>query len=173
VVRGGKALKDGIPVPSRMPHGLIAVARDGESLRLVSALLLRALMPAMGLRRRVASYIVVSLSYRLKADAIAIEHRALSRLADEYDAAQARGELSVQGQHKSHVPSENMRASNEDIGISRKTVFEARQIRDAEKADPGIVQRTLDEQIERGEEPTAGGRKMKPLAFQPERQKGV
>jgi hypothetical protein len=36
VVRGGKALKDGIPVPSRMPHGLIAVARDGESLRLVS-----------------------------------------------------------------------------------------------------------------------------------------
>jgi hypothetical protein len=90
----------------------------------------------------------------LKADALAIEHQAACRLADEYDAAQERGELSVQGQHKSHVPSENMRASNEDIGLSRKTVFEARQIRDAEKADPGIVKRTLDEQIERGEEPT-------------------
>src|SRR5271154_1783915 len=51
------------------------------------------------------------------------------------------------------VPSENgfQPATAADIGLSRKTVFEARQIRDAEKAaDPGSVKRTLDEQIERG-----------------------
>jgi len=43
--------------------------------------------------------------------------------------------------------------SAKEINVSSKTVFEARQIRDAEKADPGIVERTLDEQLERGEEP--------------------
>ena len=92
----------------------------------------------------------------LEADALAIEHQAACRLADEYDAAQERGEIKINGGARNFtVPNENSELpSAADIGISRKTVFEARQIRDAEKADPGIVQRTLDEQIERGEEPT-------------------
>lgn len=41
-----------------------------------------------------------------------------------------------------------------DIGLTHKEVHEARQIRDAEKADPGVTRRTLDEIVERGEEPT-------------------
>jgi predicted nucleotidyltransferase len=61
------------------------------------------------------------------------------RLADEYDAAQERGELSVKGQHGVHVPNKNMRATAADVGLSRKEPHEARLIRDAEKRDPGVA----------------------------------
>jgi hypothetical protein len=95
-------------------------------------------------------------SYRLKADALAIEHQAAIRLADEYDAAQARGEIQKHGgQGKRDIPTENI-PSQAQAGLTPKVVHEARQIRDAEQADPGIVKRTLDEQLERGEEPTGG-----------------
>jgi hypothetical protein len=54
------------------------------------------------------------------------------RLADEYDAAQARGEVSI-GRPKS-IPGENtFTATVSDIGLTSKDIFEARQIRDAEK----------------------------------------
>ena len=73
------------------------------------------------------------------------------RLADEYDAAQERGE--VVGAHngaKNRVLSENAIATAADIGLSRKDIHEARQIRDAEADDPGIVRRTLDALLEVG-----------------------
>jgi len=54
----------------------------------------------------------------------------------------------------SRVTSRQIGATAPEIGVSSRAIFEARQIRDAEKADPGIVKRTPDEQIERGEEPT-------------------
>ncbi|UUP19475.1 hypothetical protein NTH_03978 [Nitratireductor thuwali] len=41
-----------------------------------------------------------------------------------------------------------------DIGLTHKDVHEARLIRDAEIADPGITRRTLDECIEAKQEPT-------------------
>jgi len=64
--------------------------------------------------------------------------RQMIRLADEYDAAQERGEIKGNGGARNFtVPNENSELPNAaDIGLSRKTVFEARQIRDAEKADP-------------------------------------
>ncbi len=72
-------------------------------------------------------------------------------LADEYDAAQERGEVARAGdnQHNQEVvPNSN------DLGLTRKQIHEARQIRDAEERDPGIVRRTLDERLEAGYEPT-------------------
>jgi len=39
-------------------------------------------------------------------------------------------------------------------GLTRKAIHEARQLRDAESADPGLVRRTLDAKLEHGEEPT-------------------
>jgi hypothetical protein len=45
-------------------------------------------------------------------------------------------------------------ATAEELGLTRKQVHEARLIRDAERADPGIVRRTLNERVERDEEPT-------------------
>lgn len=75
------------------------------------------------------------------------------RLADEYDAAQDRGEVATPGGDKSKLPEQNF-ATAADIGLSHKDIHEARIIRDAEATDPGATRRALDGIIERGEEPT-------------------
>jgi hypothetical protein len=88
------------------------------------------------------------------ADALEIEALANRRIADEYDAAQERGEVQPHGgQGKRDIPNENI-PSVSDIGLTAKEVHEAREIRDAEEANPGIVRRTLDDALEAGEEPT-------------------
>lgn len=101
---------------------------------------------------------LVAAAHRAQADALEIEAAAKRRLADEYDAAQARGEIAGLGanQHRD----EGVVVSN-TLGLRRDQIHEARRLRDAEAADPGIVRRTLDEKLERGEEPSrAALRKM-------------
>lgn len=93
---------------------------------------------------------VLAAVYRAQADALEIEALAKRRLADEYDAAQDRGEVASQGKPSS---AEGL-ATAADIGLSHKDIHEAREIRDAEEADPGIVRRAIDEQIDAGEAPT-------------------
>jgi len=100
---------------------------------------------------------LVAAAHRAQADALEIEAAAKRRLADEYDAAQARGEIARLGTNQSDlgVSNRNTRPSTAaDVGLSRKAIHDARLIRDAEVADPGLVRRTLDERLERGEEPT-------------------
>lgn len=98
---------------------------------------------------------LIGAAHRAQADALEIEAGAKRRLADEYDAAQERGEVKANGGDRvSSVSKENTVPSAADIGISRKEIHEAREIRDAEEADPGIVRRTLDEALAAGEEPT-------------------
>lgn len=92
--------------------------------------------------------------WRAQADALQIEAMANRRIADEYDAAQARGEVSKQGQRTDIIPDEKKVPLASEIGLSAKTIHEARQIRDAEETYPGIVKRVLDTAIEAGEEPT-------------------
>lgn len=87
--------------------------------------------------------------HRAQADALLIEAKAKIRLADEYDAAQERGEVSKQG---AHVAGDNMRT--QDLGLRRDAIHEARKLRDAEAETPGLAARALDAMIERGEEPT-------------------
>lgn len=75
------------------------------------------------------------------------------RLADEYDAAQERGEVQAHGgQGKRDVPQGNI-PSVADLGLTRKAVHEARQLRDAEAADPGVIRRALDARLDAGQEP--------------------
>jgi len=57
-------------------------------------------------------------------------------LADEYDAAQARGEVATVGKRSQPERLVEAPPSAADIGISRKTIHEARQIRDAEEVPP-------------------------------------
>ena len=100
---------------------------------------------------------LVAAAHRAQADALEIEAAAKLRLADEYDAAQERGEIARLGTNQSDlgVSDGNTRPSTAaDIGLSRKSIHDARLIRDAEAADPGLVRRTLDQKLERGEEPT-------------------
>jgi hypothetical protein len=96
---------------------------------------------------------LVAAAHRAQADALEIEAAAKRRLADEYDAAQARGEVKRNGGDRSTVEDRNT-ASAADLGLRRDQIHDARLIRDAETAEPGIVRRTLDERLERGEEPT-------------------
>ena len=101
---------------------------------------------------------LISAAHRAQADALEIEAQAKRRLADEYDGAQERGEASTRQNNPGsvgHVPDGNMPpATATGLGLSRKDIHDARLIRDAEKAEPGIVRRTLDEKLARGEEPT-------------------
>lgn len=101
-------------------------------------------------RAKEAHDTVLSQVYRAQANALNIEARAKMRLAEEYDAAQDAGEVRKAG--NSSKPEELVSAS--DIGLTHKDIHDARQIRDAEKADPGITKRTLDAMVERGQEPT-------------------
>jgi hypothetical protein len=97
---------------------------------------------------------VITKVWRAQADALQIEAMANRRIADEYDAAQARGDVQPHGgQGKRDIPNENI-PSVADIGLSAKDIHEAREIRDAEETYPGIVRRTLDAALDAGEEPT-------------------
>lgn len=97
---------------------------------------------------------LIAAAHRAQADALEIEAQAKRRLADEYDAAQERGEVAKIGDNLPSVAKENSKPTANDLGISRKQIHEAREIRDAEDAEPGIVRRALDEAIDAGEEPT-------------------
>lgn len=101
---------------------------------------------------------LIAAAYRAQADALEIEAQAKRRLADEYDAAQERGEVKSNGGARNFtVPKQNSEPSAADIGLSRKDIHEARIIRDAEKESPGIIRRALDEVLKAGREPTKAG----------------
>ena len=91
-------------------------------------------------------------AHRAQAGALEIEAQAKRRLADEYDAAQERGELKKAGNPNSSRTEELPGIG--ELGLNHREIHEARQFRDAEKMEPGIVRRVLDEHLERGDEPT-------------------
>lgn len=93
--------------------------------------------------------------HRSQAHALAIRARAEMRLAEEYDAAQQDDEARRPGRPKSAPDGANF-VTREDVG-GKKALEEARRLRDAEAADPGVIQRTINDMVERGEEPTSAG----------------
>jgi len=97
---------------------------------------------------------LVAAAHRAQAHALEIEARAKRRLADEYDAAQARGEVHRHGGQVPRDVADPNIPSVSDLGLRRDQIHEARRLRDAEAAEPGIVRRTLEAKLERGEEPT-------------------
>ncbi|RWO90900.1 SAM-dependent methyltransferase [Mesorhizobium sp.] len=99
---------------------------------------------------------LIGATYRVQADSLEIESLAKRRLADEYDAAQPAG--ATKGGRPKTVPDGNGFTADE-AGLSRKQVFEARQMRDAIEQDPGIVRRALDQMLAAGAEPTRAGLK--------------
>jgi hypothetical protein len=102
---------------------------------------------------------VIAAVHRAQADALEIEAGAKRRLADEYDAAQDRGELSKAGGDRR---SENFKVGEGNFEIldslSKTEIHDARAIRGAEEAEPGIVRATLDTLIEEGQERALGAR---------------
>lgn len=77
------------------------------------------------------------------------------RLAEEYDAAQERGEVTGPSDRHSNSRQEANKATATDLGLSHKDIHSFRKRRDRETADPGATQRALDAILDRGEEPTS------------------
>lgn len=96
---------------------------------------------------------VLAQVYRAQAEALLIESRAKMRLAEEYDAAKDADEVAKQGRPKK-VEGSDLIPTIADIGLTKQEISDARQVRDAERVSPGVVARTLNEIVERGEEPT-------------------
>lgn len=100
---------------------------------------------------------IIGAVYRAQADAALIEARAKVRLADEYDAAQDRGEVAKLGTNQRSdegVTNGNTLPTAADIGLTRKEIHDARTLRDAEIADPGVIERAVTESVSAGKEPT-------------------
>ena len=95
---------------------------------------------------------VIGAVYRAQADALLIEARAKMRLADEYDAAQERGEVARRG-WESGVDKGNITTAS-DLGLRRDEIHEARQLRNLERDNPGVIENTLNELVESRQEPT-------------------
>jgi hypothetical protein len=103
-------------------------------------------------RAKAAHDDLVAAAHRAQAHALEIE-AAAKRLADEYDGAQARRDVGQQGARTDLVHAVNeVVSSAADLGLNRREIHEARQLRDAEANDPGIVRRTLNDRLERGED---------------------
>lgn len=122
----------------------ILEARDLASVAYDAAKITARLAKAKG-----AHDTLIAAAHRAQADALEIEAGAKRRLADEYDAAQERGEVPKAG-NPNFSRSEKLGKPD----IEPQLVHEARELRDAEESDPGIVRRTLDEALDAGEEPT-------------------
>lgn len=90
--------------------------------------------------------------HRRQADFLVIEAEAKRRLADEYDAAQERGEIRGRGGDQTST-AEVCLPGPADIGLTHKDIHEARQFRDAEVNEPGIARRALDARLAQGLEP--------------------
>lgn len=92
---------------------------------------------------------------RMQADALLIESRAKIALANQVDEAQAAGMVAAPGRPKK-VSDENL-LRLDDIGLSKGQLHDARQLRDAEAKEPGIVERAIEARIEAGLEPSRRG----------------
>ena len=72
------------------------------------------------------------------------------RLAEEYGAAQDRGEVAKLGDNLPSVVASNAKqatptpkpATAADLGIRRDEIHEARKLRDAERAEGGVISRS-------------------------------
>lgn len=97
---------------------------------------------------------ILAAVHRAQGEALLVEGRAKIRLAEEYEAAQERGEVASNGDNLPRIPDRNSKATAAEIGINPKDIHEGRKLRDAEKASPGKAERVIKEIVARGEEPT-------------------
>lgn len=97
---------------------------------------------------------LIAEAHRVQANATFMRARAEMRLAEEYDAAQGRGEVKTRADNQHASSGREEAASAHDLGLSHKDIHEARKLRDAEASEPGLISRALDAMVARGEEPT-------------------
>jgi lambda repressor-like predicted transcriptional regulator len=115
-------------------------------------------------KKRKAHDEVVAACRRAMADALIIETQAQCRLADEYDAAQERGEMAKRTDSHAFRANSPHQTGNgtsmgtlADAGLTGSQLHECRKVRDAEKARPGIVRDTLEAALTAGKDPSRSG----------------
>ena len=87
-------------------------------------------------RAKAAHDDLIAAAHRSQAHALEIEAAAKRCLADEYDAAQQRGEVAKLGDNLPSVVASNSKPTAADLGLRRDQIHEARLIRNAEAAIP-------------------------------------
>jgi hypothetical protein len=98
---------------------------------------------------------------RLQADALEIDTAARRRLADEYDAAQARGEVHGHGgARNSKVATPDLeKPTIKQLGLTKQQIEQDRTLRDAEARAPGVTKRAVEAMLDARREPTRAGLK--------------
>ncbi|MGV2128107.1 DNA translocase FtsK [Agrobacterium vitis] len=99
-----------------------------------------------------ASREMIDKARRMQADALKIESLCTVAMADAVDEAQTQGKLSRGGRPET-VQSED-RFSLEDVGIDKRRLHEARHLRNAERAQPGFIDRVVEARVNEGLEPS-------------------
>jgi len=111
-------------------------------------------MAARMARRQGAHDDLVARCHRAQADALIIRSQAEIRLADEYDAAQERGDAAGPSTGRPKSVADDNAYSAADLGLRRDEIHDARKLRDAERDNPGLAERALNEMVEARQEPT-------------------
>ncbi|MCF1452278.1 DNA translocase FtsK [Agrobacterium vitis] len=99
-----------------------------------------------------ASREMIDKARRMQADALKIESLCTVAMADAVDEAQAQGKLSRQGRPE-NVRDQDIFSLN-DVGVSRQRLHEARHLRNAERAQPGFIDRVVEARVNEGLEPS-------------------
>lgn len=103
-------------------------------------------------RKVKASRELVDKARGLQAEALKIESICYVAMADAVDAAQAKGALS-RGGRPEKVQDED-RFTLEEVGIDKRRLHEARKLRNAERAEPGFIERVVEARLDEGLEPS-------------------
>ncbi len=88
----------------------------------------------------------------LQAEALKIESICYVAMADAVDAAQAKGELSRGGRPEKVHDAD--RFTLEEVGIDKRRLHEARGLRNAERKEPGFIDRVIEVRLSEGLEPS-------------------
>lgn len=133
-----------------------ALLNEGDveaALKLSSVAYDQARAAASSAARVKASRALVDKARALQADALKIEILAYVAMADAVDEAQAKGEISRKGR-PSHNPQGTGIFTLEEAGIDSRRLSEARQVRNAVKAEPAFIDRVIAARLSEGLEPS-------------------
>ncbi len=103
-------------------------------------------------RKVKASRVLVDKARGLQAEALKIESICYVAMADAVDAAQAKGALSRGGRPEKVQDAD--RFTLEEVGIDKRRLHEARKLRNAERAEPGFIERVVEARLDEGLEPS-------------------
>jgi hypothetical protein len=99
-----------------------------------------------------ASQELIDKARRMQADALKIETLCTIAMADAVDEAQAQGKVSRGGRPETVQSAD--RFSLEEVGISKQRLHDARHLRNAERANPGFIERVVEARVSEGIEPS-------------------